>query len=94
MLKRVYLYLNVVAGLDSSSCSQCIALLQRLARTEKRTVICTIHQPSALLFEMFDSLYALANGHCIYRGPIQSLVPHLASVGAQCPSYHNPADFR
>ncbi|XP_066599569.1 ATP-binding cassette sub-family G member 1 [Prorops nasuta] len=80
-------------GLDSSSCSQCIALLQRLARIERRTVICTIHQPSALLFEMFDSLYAVAAGYCIYRGPVQSLLPHLSSIGANCPPYHNPADF-
>ncbi|XP_014486838.1 PREDICTED: ATP-binding cassette sub-family G member 1 [Dinoponera quadriceps] len=80
-------------GLDSSSCSQCVALMKRLAEVEKRTVICTIHQPSALLLEMFDSLYVVADGYCIYKGPINSLLPHMASVGANCPSYHNPADF-
>ncbi|KAK0078313.1 hypothetical protein PV325_002688 [Microctonus aethiopoides] len=80
-------------GLDSASCSACIALLQRLARVERRTVVCTIHQPSALLFEMFDSLYAVAAGQCIYRGSITSFLPHLTSVGVNCPPYHNPADF-
>lgn len=80
-------------GLDSASCSQCIALLKRLAKMERRTVICTIHQPSALLLEMFDAIYCVASGYCIYSGPVKSLLPHMSSVGAECPSYHNPADF-
>lgn len=84
----------LVSGLDSASCSQCIALLKRLAKIERRTVICTIHQPSALLLEMFDVIYCVANGYCIYSGSVKSLLPHMSSVGADCPAYHNPADFR
>ncbi|XP_039308331.1 ATP-binding cassette sub-family G member 1-like isoform X2 [Solenopsis invicta] len=80
-------------GLDSFSSSQCVALMKRLAELERRTVICTIHQPSASLLEKFDSLYVMADGHCIYRGPVRSLIPHLASVGAQCPFNYNVADF-
>lgn len=80
-------------GLDSSSCSQCVALLKRLAKIEKRTIICTIHQPSALLLEMFDAIYAVAGGYCIYRGSVKSLLPHMSSIGIDCPPYHNPADF-
>lgn len=80
-------------GLDSSSTSSCVQLLKDLAR-EGRTVVCTIHQPSALVFEKFDHLYAVAGGHCVYHGSIPQLVPHLATVGLVCPRSHNPADFR
>ena len=79
-------------GLDSLSSTQCIQLLKKLAE-EGRTIICTIHSPSALLLKLFDNIYAMADGNCIYQGSSQNLVSFLSSLDLVCPETFNPADF-
>ncbi|KAM8717318.1 hypothetical protein ACLKA7_004079 [Drosophila subpalustris] len=80
------------SGLDSSTCNQLITLLKKLAM-EGRNVICTIHQPSALTFSMFDHLYAIAEGQCIYAGGAHNLVPFLEELDLHCPESYNPSDY-
>lgn len=79
-------------GLDSSSSTQCVQLLKKLA-SEGKTIVCTIHTPSALLFEMFDHVYALADGYCIYQGSSANLVPFLKELDLACPGSYTPSDF-
>ncbi|XP_065159743.1 LOW QUALITY PROTEIN: ATP-binding cassette sub-family G member 1-like [Atheta coriaria] len=79
-------------GLDSASSQICIDYLKSLAVNGK-TVICTIHQPSATVLQRFDHLYVLSDGYCIYQGPNNNLLNVLEEYDMKCPCYHNPADF-
>ena len=44
--------------------------MKKLAQQGK-TIICTIHQPSSEIFEMFDRLCLLAEGRLAYIGDLQ-----------------------
>ncbi|XP_058125823.1 ATP-binding cassette sub-family G member 4-like [Anopheles ziemanni] len=80
------------SGLDSVSSMQVISHLKSLAMSG-RTIICTIHQPASSLFQLFDDVYLLRQGRCLYAGPVENLLPQFARVGLHCPEYYNPADF-
>ncbi|XP_050295713.1 ATP-binding cassette sub-family G member 1-like [Anthonomus grandis grandis] len=79
-------------GLDDLSCSQCVSLLKCIAQ-EGRTVICSIHTPSAKMFSVFDNVYIMSAGQCVYQGYGPEVVPFLANIGLECPTHYNPADF-
>jgi ABC-type multidrug transport system ATPase subunit len=79
-------------GLDDMSSSQCIYLLKLLAQGG-RTVVCSVHTPSAKLFAMFDHVYVVAAGQCVFQGSGTDIVPFLYGVGIDCPTHYNPADF-
>ncbi|XP_015108959.1 ATP-binding cassette sub-family G member 1 isoform X2 [Diachasma alloeum] len=79
-------------GLDDLSSIQCIELLQRVAKSG-RTVICSIHTPSASIFSKFHHVYVITTGQCAYRGPANGVIPFLHQMGIDCPIHYNPADF-
>jgi ATP-binding cassette subfamily G (WHITE) protein 2 (SNQ2) len=70
--------------------------MRRLAASGQ-TIICTIHQPSAALFEAFDILILLAKGgRTTYFGETGRdsaiLLDYFARHGAPCPQDANPAE--
>lgn len=61
ILSYVLIYLlfffsfTLYRGLDDVSTKQCVTLLKSLAEMGK-TIICTIHQPSNIIFNLFDQV--------------------------------------
>ncbi|KAJ1956832.1 ATP-binding cassette transporter snq2, partial [Linderina pennispora] len=86
------------SGLDAQASFTIVTFLRRLA-AEGQTILCTIHQPSSMLFEKFDRLLLLVRGgHTVYFGDIgddaQTLINYFEKNGApQCPPSANPAEY-
>ncbi|GFU10915.1 protein white, partial [Nephila pilipes] len=55
------------SGLDSFMSQSIVSVLKSMAQGG-RTIVCTIHQPSSEVFELFDHLFLMAEGRVAYRG--------------------------
>ncbi|ODV97096.1 hypothetical protein PACTADRAFT_48852 [Pachysolen tannophilus NRRL Y-2460] len=86
------------SGLDSQSAWAIVQLLRSLANAGQ-AILCTIHQPSATLFEQFDRLLLLRKGgQTVYFGDIgknsETILSYFERNGARhCEPHENPAEY-
>ncbi|KAG8646647.1 ABC transporter G family member 15 [Manihot esculenta] len=79
------------SGLDSASAFFVIEALRNIA-LDGRIVICSIHQPSSFVFDLFDDLCLLSSGETIYFGEANAAIKFFAEAGFPCPTRRNPSD--
>ena len=84
------------SGLDGQSAFNVVRFLRKLTAAGQ-AILCTIHQPSASLFESFDMLLLLAKGgKTVYFGETgvnsSTLLDYFARHGAPCALDANPAE--
>lgn len=86
------------SGLDSQSAWSIISLMKSVAGAGQ-SILCTIHQPSATLFEQFDRLLLLKRGgRTVYFGDIgkssEILTSYFQRNGSRaCEPAENPAEY-
>ncbi|GAB9474668.1 Abc transporter-like protein [Globisporangium polare] len=80
------------SGLDSASTHNVMSFIVQLCN-EGKTVICTIHQPSSLVYDMFTNIGILSAGETVYFGPRTEIINHFGANGYACPMYSNPAEY-
>jgi len=86
------------SGLDSQTSWSILNLLEKLT-ANGQAILCTIHQPSAMLFQRFDRLLFLAKGgRTVYFGEVgessKVLTSYFERNGAHpCPEEANPAEW-
>ena len=68
------------SGLDSQTSWAVLDLLEKLSKAGQ-SILCTIHQPSAMLFQRFDRLLLLAEGgKTVYFGQMLSSPVYLLEI--------------
>lgn len=86
------------SGLDSGAAFNIVRFLRKLADAGQ-AILCTIHQPSAVLFEEFDELLLLkSGGRTVFHGDLgrdsKILIDYFERNGAKrCPPKSNPAEY-
>ena len=49
------------------------------------TVLCTIHQPSSEVFQLFDLVIFMKDGLIFFQGPVSEIIPYFSKFGlANC----------
>ncbi|CAF1666801.1 unnamed protein product [Adineta ricciae] len=79
-------------GLDSSTACSVMQCLRELSQ-QGCTIIFSIHQPRHSIFELFDTVLLLLQGHTVYFGPATKLMPYFINQGIPHKENENPADF-
>ncbi|KAL4789312.1 P-loop containing nucleoside triphosphate hydrolase protein [Aspergillus venezuelensis] len=87
---------ELTSGLDGQSAYNIVRFMRKLADAGQG-VLCTIHQPSASLFNAFDYLLLLAKGgKMTYFGQTgegsKKILEYFGKNGAPCPTDANPAE--
>jgi ATP-binding cassette subfamily G (WHITE) protein 2 (PDR) len=86
------------SGLDSQTAWSICQLMRKLA-DRGQAILCTIHQPSAILLKEFDRLLFLQKGgQTVYFGDLgencSTLIDYFEKYGADpCPKEANPAEW-
>jgi ABC-type multidrug transport system ATPase subunit len=80
------------SGLDSAIALEVMTSVKQLV-SAGRSVVCTIHQPSAECFALFSDLLLLSAGQVVYSGPAAAAPAYFESLGYTFDNVSNPADF-
>lgn len=81
------------SGLDSKASFEVVQILKKFAQLENVVVIASIHQPSTLTFDLFDSVTFLSEGKVVYCGPRSEVEEYFDKVNYPIPLHYNPAEY-
>ncbi|KAL0915683.1 hypothetical protein M5K25_016120 [Dendrobium thyrsiflorum] len=90
---RIYFMDEISVGVDSSTTYQIIKCLQQIVHFGEATILMSLLQPSPEIFDLFDDIILINEGHILYQGPREFVLRFFDSCGFHCPERKSIADF-
>lgn len=84
---------NSTRGLDASNALDFAKVLRKSALEEQKSIIATLYQAGNGIYDQFDKVLVLAEGHQIYYGPRHEAKAYFENMGFICTPGANIADF-
>ncbi|POM57540.1 ABC Superfamily, partial [Phytophthora palmivora] len=91
--KYVMMMDEISTGLDSAATFDIITTQRSIAKKFRKTVVISLLQPSPEVFELFDDVVILNEGHVMYHGPRAEALGYFENLGFKCPPRRDVADF-
>lgn len=80
------------SGLDSQTSYKIVSLLKKIAVEKNMIVVCTIHQPSSNIFNIFNKLIIIERGNLIFNDSPTNISNYFISIQRPLNPKANPAD--
>ncbi|KAG0170921.1 hypothetical protein DFQ28_001400 [Apophysomyces sp. BC1034] len=80
-------------GLDAASALDYVRSLRIMTDIFNKTTVATLYQASNSIFNLFDKILLLDDGHCIYFGPTDRAKSYFEDLGFYCPPRKSIPDF-
>ncbi|CAI7919217.1 unnamed protein product, partial [Closterium sp. NIES-54] len=91
--KQVLLMDEISTGLDSSTTFLITRCLRHLTHLHAATTLVALLQPAPETYELFDDVLLLSEGHVVFHGPREHVLPFFSRLGFGCPARKGEADF-
>ncbi|OQR80584.1 ATP-binding Cassette (ABC) Superfamily [Achlya hypogyna] len=92
-MKQVSLMDEISTGLDSAATFDIVKSQKSMAESLKKTIVIALLQPSPEVYNLFDDVLLLNEGHVMYHGPRAQALEYFESLGFKCPPKRDVADF-
>ncbi|EQC27218.1 hypothetical protein SDRG_14935, partial [Saprolegnia diclina VS20] len=92
-MKQVSFMDEISTGLDSAAAYDIVKSQKSMAASLKKTIVIALLQPSPELYNLFDEVLLMNEGHVMYHGARSLALEYFESLGFKCPPKRDVADF-